>query len=276
MSDFQSATLMSLCIPGSHDSFASKFKMFDKNDSNVPRIFNPIVKAWTKTQSTTITEQLNMGVRYFDMRICVHNDTFYTIHSLFAQRVSDIIEEIKVFCIDHPLEKILLDFNHFYMSDNDILAFEEWISSTLGNLLVNNEMENLFMPLSIINGSVYVFSRNFIKSLFSSKCFNSIWHDTNDINELCDKVESEVNVNKINVSQVILTPRIKDIVKGLLLPCVYPTSLKSMTIRNYDAIINVIRKSIVNKNVVLVDFINEEICDECIEENKRRFALCEY
>ena len=66
-------------------------------------------------------EQLQMGIRYFDLRVCrTTNDNhakdspFTFTHGFLGDLVRPRMEEIKRYLDQHPKEIVLLDFNHFY------------------------------------------------------------------------------------------------------------------------------------------------------------------
>jgi GGDEF domain-containing protein len=66
-------------------------------------------------------EQLHIGIRYFDLRVCRTTDPatapkspFTFTHGLLGGSVRHDLEEINEFLNKHPTEIVLLDFNHFY------------------------------------------------------------------------------------------------------------------------------------------------------------------
>ncbi|MDD6302275.1 MAG: phosphatidylinositol-specific phospholipase C domain-containing protein [Bacillales bacterium] len=86
-----------IVIPGSHD--AGTYSM-----------------SWLgKTQSFSIKEQLQIGVRYFDIRVNKKSENDYVIFHSIINGVNflPIIEDIKEFIINNPSETLLLDFQHF-------------------------------------------------------------------------------------------------------------------------------------------------------------------
>lgn len=48
------------------------------------------IKNWSKTQNTTIYEQLNGGIRYVDLRACEMDGDWYTQHFLVGTRTQVI------------------------------------------------------------------------------------------------------------------------------------------------------------------------------------------
>ncbi|MCH3908879.1 MAG: phosphatidylinositol-specific phospholipase C [Bacilli bacterium] len=88
------ASLSSLAIPGSHDSGATK----------------SIADVAGKCQDSSITQQLDFGVRYFDVRLGAYNDDLVVYHGFIAQDLSfkDINDAMVSFLDEHPSETILL------------------------------------------------------------------------------------------------------------------------------------------------------------------------
>lgn len=83
---------------------------------NVPCI-KRIIYNWSVTQSFTVTDQLNNGIRYIDIRSSQPNDPsepVCDVHGLYGASISSLLGEISQFLNAHPKEVVLLDFNHFY------------------------------------------------------------------------------------------------------------------------------------------------------------------
>lgn len=113
-----------IVMPGSHD--AGSYKM-----------------VWLgETQQFSIDEQLQMGVRYFDIRVNKQEDKYVIFHSIInGVEFLPILESIKNFIINNPTEVLLLDFQHFEGdSQNDVYNFiTEYLYNN--NLLVENNTE---------------------------------------------------------------------------------------------------------------------------------------
>ena len=78
-------------------------------------------------------EQLNIGIRYFDLRVCPTTDVslakrspFSFAHGLLGDLVRHGLEEINEFLNKHTKEIVLLDFNHFY-DFNDQCGHEQLV-----------------------------------------------------------------------------------------------------------------------------------------------------
>lgn len=127
---FISGPLPLLPYLGSHDSFSywvdEKSPVGPDQTQAVKRLarislVKKLMKKWSVTQNLTFREQLEAGIRYFDLRVSSKpGDTdqeIYFIHGLFGIKVWDGLMEIDAFLTQHPQEIIFLDFNHFYAMD---------------------------------------------------------------------------------------------------------------------------------------------------------------
>lgn len=73
-----------------------------------------VIRRWSKNQSSTVLEQLQMGVRYFDLRIAQKDGKFYYCHGLFAMEVFQPLRVLRKYLDKHPGEMVVLDLQHFY------------------------------------------------------------------------------------------------------------------------------------------------------------------
>jgi hypothetical protein len=82
-----------LSIPGSHDTCSKDFTGFLSSHAN--------------TQSWTILDQLNAGIRYFDIRL---NENTQCIHGQFVSHIflKDILKDVKEFLRTSPDEAIIM------------------------------------------------------------------------------------------------------------------------------------------------------------------------
>lgn len=132
--------LSQLAIPGSHDAMAynldvnssvlepQKLKALDTVLFST--ILRPIVKKWGTAQEKTVSEQLDAGVRYFDMRVAgkpESSDLFF-YHGLYTtMTVKEGMTELETWLKQHSKEVVILAFSHFKeMADsqhNDLTSF---------------------------------------------------------------------------------------------------------------------------------------------------------
>ncbi|KAK2858289.1 hypothetical protein Q7C36_006208 [Tachysurus vachellii] len=121
--------LTSLTIPGSHDAMSycldiSSPLLRSESDSFrlLDRVFycftRPIIFKWATTQLKNIVQQLQAGVRYFDLRIAhkqndMSHDLYFT-HAIYTQvTVLDTLNTVATWLSAHPKEIIILSCSHF-------------------------------------------------------------------------------------------------------------------------------------------------------------------
>ncbi|XP_060682246.1 PI-PLC X domain-containing protein 1-like [Hemiscyllium ocellatum] len=121
-------SLCNLAIPGSHDSMTycldltSPIKPSDKIlnylDHIIPCIIRPEIYKWCRTQESSITEQLEAGIRFFDLRIAHKpNDTtdhLHFVHGIFTTvTVLEALKEFGLWLKAHPKEVVILACRSF-------------------------------------------------------------------------------------------------------------------------------------------------------------------
>ncbi|XP_034050466.1 PI-PLC X domain-containing protein 1-like [Thalassophryne amazonica] len=154
--DCQNIPLWNLAIPGSHDSMSYDL---DVNSSivepdqliklsGIPCV-RKIVRRWAITQEKTIKQQLDAGVRYFDLRIAhkprdKNNPRFYFYHGLYTHSdVETILRVINEWADRNPKEILILSLSHFKGFDKehkDHLHFHltNFIKALFGTKLIHN------------------------------------------------------------------------------------------------------------------------------------------
>jgi hypothetical protein len=83
--------------------------------------------AQAQTSGKDATHELNDGMRYFDLRVCGHDDGsdnvlrfsahLVTCHGLEAAPLQEILEQTRAWIDAHPGEIVILDFNHHFQLD---------------------------------------------------------------------------------------------------------------------------------------------------------------
>jgi len=106
-------------IPGSHDSCTYSMLWLGE------------------TQNLNIDQQLECGVRYFDIRVNRVQDDYVIYHGpLNGVRFDPIIDSIATFISSNPTETLLLDFQHF---DN---GAQDYVFETVTNKLLPYVVKN--------------------------------------------------------------------------------------------------------------------------------------
>nr|XP_057916226.1 PI-PLC X domain-containing protein 2 isoform X2 [Doryrhamphus excisus] len=135
--------LKHLAVPGSHDSFTywvdvhapvgPDQKVYVKYLATMFSVLaKKVMVKWSMTQNLTFKEQLDAGIRYFDLRVSSKPGDpgleIFFIHGLFGHKVRDGLIEINSFLCQHRKEVIFLDFNHYYAMGPD---HHEYLIKTL-------------------------------------------------------------------------------------------------------------------------------------------------
>ena len=105
MSRMTHARMWDLVVPCAHDSITFKLKNY---------LPDP-VKRFIKTQNKTIADQLSMGVREFDIRICKYwrdlsaPEEIWTSHTALCQPLNDVLKVLKEFITVNQSEIIIIN-----------------------------------------------------------------------------------------------------------------------------------------------------------------------
>ncbi len=116
--------LVDIVMPGSHDAGTCSTSYLGR------------------TQGYSIKEQLEMGARYFDLRVNKTEKGYYMYHEMFnGERFLDVITDIRRFIIENSTETLILDFQHFKGdSEEGVLKFVDKYLVLEEHVVVNNTM----------------------------------------------------------------------------------------------------------------------------------------
>lgn len=153
ISKLASKSLKDITLPGTHDSGA-----YNLTDSLMPgdqkdiieellwvaeHLLQPvgeIVRGWGTSQDRTFYQQLEGGIRYFDIRAGWDSktNTWRAFHLAIGNSIFDLLNEVKSFLDTHPYEIVVLEVSHFegYPTAENIKALQEGILSIFGSLLI--------------------------------------------------------------------------------------------------------------------------------------------
>lgn len=107
---------LSHSVSGSHDSFTSGINTSSDLAPDAEDILKklqwlgPIVKKfivdWSRTQDSSVSDQLKNGVRYFDLRFGtkVGTEELFIVHGLYSNAVKEIFDNVSVFLEEHHQE----------------------------------------------------------------------------------------------------------------------------------------------------------------------------
>jgi hypothetical protein len=234
-----------------------------------------------------IEEQLEKGVRYFDIRLGIlpqkycnegpeSLDKFRVIHALYGQSISGPLDKIRTFVDDHLSEVLILDFQHTYTfteEDHNFLVerikniFEkklcpknESISSlTLDHMKQQGYQVIVIYPRMATSTNLFMWPRSLCPSP---------WANTTKIDVLApflkEGLEKRDDKNAFFVSQAILTPTLKTITSHLT------SSLEKSLAKKCDKFaMKWLSEDPSNLNIVIVDFVEkDDIAEIIIKLNK--------
>ncbi|KAF0028229.1 hypothetical protein F2P81_019316 [Scophthalmus maximus] len=216
--------LKHLAVPGSHDSFTfwvdvhapvgPDQKAYVKYLATMFSVLaKKVMVKWSMTQNLTFKEQLDAGIRYFDLRVSSKpgepGNEIYFIHGLFGHKV------------------VFLDFNHYYAMDAEhhvylITMLQEVFGSKLCS---NGAVESITLDyLWERKHQVIVFyhhpSAQDIPVMWPGNKIPAPWANTTKPNKLIQFLETTLKERNrkgsFHVSQAILTPRVNTVAKGLV------------------------------------------------------------
>lgn len=113
-------TLAQLCLPGTHDS--GTYQLFDELAPDAEDVIKELwnkarlggatgvgdyIKSMAVTQTKSVYDQLQAGIRYIDLRVCYINGQFYTCHSLRGNPLSTLMQDVKRFLDENPKEVVV-------------------------------------------------------------------------------------------------------------------------------------------------------------------------
>ncbi|CAM5080151.1 unnamed protein product [Eretmochelys imbricata] len=269
--------LAHLAIPGSHDSFSywvdEKSPVGPDQAMAIKRLakislVKKLMKKWSVTQNLTFKEQLEGGIRYFDLRVSSKpgevGQEIYFIHGLFGIKVWDGLMEINTFLTQHPKEAIFLDFNHFYaMEDQHHIYLINRIREAFGSKLCTMEyVENVTLQyLWEKSQQVLIFYHYPLYQeypfLWPGNKMPAPWANTTNVHKLLQFLETTLGERAehgtFHVSQAILTPRVKTIARHLI------RGLKNTLVhRNLPMILNWVKRQkpgVMGVNIITSDFV---------------------
>lgn len=79
-----------------------------------------IISRWARTQSLDLVGQMELGIRYLDLRIAFHEGDFHATHTLMKEESVFVdLGRIAAWLRANPLECLILDLQHFYALAGD-------------------------------------------------------------------------------------------------------------------------------------------------------------
>ena len=201
-----SKTLQDIVIPGAHDAGMSVLSGVGGQQSGT---INPCN---TLTQKMNIEQQLNAGIRMFDLRAGTYEKQLHAKHCAsdcmteaigggYGEKLQNVADGIRRFLLKNKQEIILISFSHFCEKETPAAGLKDTLLSRIGKELVysNTTASIGQVPLNQLAGKVIItFETAGNGDKFFSSCsiaeqsqafvnFKRAYAATNDIKKLLEK-----------------------------------------------------------------------------------------
>ena len=246
-------------IPVTHDSLSYttdyNCSIGDKTTRSIIKLAKHLpclqrdINDWVNTQKMSIYDQLCLGVRGLDLRVC-YFDKFIGSHTFPCEKLSIVFLHIRQFLVINKSEILIINIKPDYI-------YRKTMTYKINNKLMKmilDEFGDMLTPVTetfptygemLKNGHqiiLYYQSDNVDKFKFNWPSKNHFypWHSTIDINTMKKDLDQDFNVvreekNMLNTINLNLSPPDniiqKNIIYSLLFPrCIYqPVSIKSIS-----------------------------------------------
>ena len=252
----------SITIPGTHDSAA----------------YNTLL-VWAKTQDMSLSDQLNNGIRFLDIR-CRHINNKFTIHHgavYLKMNFDDVLNKVIDFLTQNPTETVLMQIKEAYIPMNNTRSFEETIREYYYNQRYNSFFWNWNTDTPTLGETRkrIVVLQDFVTSgarlglLYNSfniqdkyETNNYTFLSTNNYNDKKKSIKDQVD-NAKNQKRII--NYLSAVGKGTLILFATPGAVASVT--------NAYIKSLIYQNpyqyfgILVADFPDKSLIDLVISRN---------
>ena len=137
-------SLREVNMPGSHDTMA----------------LYSIADLAGQCQSLSLEEQLNLGVRFLDIRLKEENNKLKAVHGFIDQKASfaQITKVVESFLNKHTNEFLIMSIKEEAAASSSSLSFEECLKTYLGS---DKYLKNTLLPEKVgdVRGKVILLSR---------------------------------------------------------------------------------------------------------------------
>lgn len=184
-----------------------------------PFFIKPLIFNWCINQHDQVLDQLNGGIRYFDLRVAVKNpeNRIHFLHGLYGVEITEPLQQISTWLRTHPHEVVILDFQHFYKFEDEHHRYCIDRVKTIfhGKLCpVHNKFDNVTLEwLNSQKYQVFVVYRNMvacnISLLWPSGFWPTPWPNTVNPEKLTNFLNNALENRLPNlgfISQCLLTP----------------------------------------------------------------------
>lgn len=218
----QNPLIKDIAMLGAHDAFSHDIHLFSSLDpaesssslvSQTPLrwLLGGVFVRYSKAQTVGTASMLSRGVRYFDIRVSYHNDSWMTKHGLISNHLSHYLLPFIDFLSTNPGEFVILDFQHVYLGSQSyadliqaiismkidqqsIFDFVHYSSSTPIHQLTYDEVTYQKTKGGVVilfNTSPELSQFKHYSRLPNEGLIRSTWHDTANLHTLIESIHEE-------------------------------------------------------------------------------------
>lgn len=207
LKDYQTLSLSELYLPGTHNSGTSI--MTTQVAPDAPTSWLQLLSPWSagsRCQALTLIEQLNIGVRYLDLRIAPYRNSLHWVHSFYAGEALSFWRELKTWLQHHPTEILILNLRRYAWNCNAQAILDEKLQS----LPLIPAGSNLNVPISTFTNSSQQ-----ILIIQDIPIYSNIWPNKQTLPDLEQWLDENLpRTPTLWITQLLLTPNAWMIFKG--------------------------------------------------------------
>ncbi len=264
-----STSLTSLSLPGSHDSGA----------------LHSIGDLSGKCQDLSIYDQLNCGVRFFDVRLQLRGDDLKVVHGIVDQKLDfySVLKDFDAFLKAHPSEGIIVSVKKESADKDSVTTFDESLKEALSRYSYWDNSRTLPDSLGKLRGKAYLVSRYKDNSVGLPAYEGWIEHSAEDISNTFDikgsnlhvqdyfKVKDIENKKKEITSCFEYSQNNLDTLTLNFSSCYFlnsfPPTYAGSTAKIINAWLGEAIKEKKNLGVVISDFVTSNFCEQIYKRN---------
>ncbi|XP_045172737.2 PI-PLC X domain-containing protein 3-like [Mercenaria mercenaria] len=290
-----------LAIPGSNHSFS----FYIDKESKVDRPSDPIYRQfvehfgelaaeisyrWTVTQSTTLTQQLNLGIRYFDMMVTARGveKEDKNVYLRNGPNILQALKEFKIWLEMHPQEVVIIDFrvvnkmspaHHKYLLANITLDFFKGKLLGYTGHVKGITLRNMW---SLAKQVIVIYPKECTYGYYSvwpNDCIHYVISQDQSAKKMIQKLETLYQHGRpphvFFCQEGVMTPNNDYLAENL-----HGTLKENLSKPALRAVLNWIRNKDIqygDVNIVVADFVDlYEFCKEVVTVNYEKRALKRY
>lgn len=265
-----SAYISEISIPGTHDSAA---------------LYEPLTGT-SKCQDYTVRDQLDMGVRFLDIRICMLLNKATISHGVIlqGQDFAEIVDACLSFLEENPTETIV-----FSVMGSESILSEKTVTQVMNETIAQNSeswyTENRIPTLDEVRGKIVLFNRyddyygkglNAAHDWIDNSSFgiynNSFFTCVQDHYNLGDKANIE---QKWNEAKTLFNECVNERDASYLYlnfmsghtGSVLPNVIEVASVMNEKLINFIDETGRGHYGIVIFDFVNPQLCEKIIQTN---------